>query len=552
VSSWHRRGTRSSLRRGAVVLAAFALAGCSDDANDFDVAEATIADVHAALASGGFRCRDLVQRSLDRIAATDDAGPAVQALLEANPEALAIADALDASAAAGAPLGPLHCVPLVVKDNFGTGDGMRTTAASLVMGDFVAPSDAFVVAKLRDAGAVFVAKSNMDEWAFGLSGYSSRGGQTRNPYALDRIPGGSSGGSAVAVAAGMAVLATGSDTAGSVRIPASFNSLVGIKPTLGLLGRSGIIPASENLDVPGPLARTVADAAVMLGVMTGVDPRDPASASCASCDPTDYRPSLVTGGLRGARVAVLREALGTPLGGLNADVDAALASALRTMAERGATVVDPVAVSAPIADDELLDVLVVLGSHAFPPDLAGWLDTDGAAAPIRDFADLLDASRALGPEVVKNLATFEQIAADPPPTPERVAAARATQAELTAAIVRALDEAGAEALVFPTFLCPAAPIGGVVDPGYACANAPPLPLGFGEAYGGDPILMASLAGLPEITVPAGFTADGMPIGLSFLGRAFSEATLIRLAYAFEQATHARRPPRFRPGPGAPS
>jgi amidase len=542
-------------RRGRAVLvsalvATLALAGCSDDANDFDIAEATVADVQAALASGGFRCRDVVQRSLDRIAATDDAGPSVNALLVVNADALAVADEIDAATAAGVAPGPLHCVPLIVKDNFGTGDDLRTTAGSLTMGDFVAPEDAFVVARLRAAGAVFVAKSNMDEWAFGVSGYSSRGGQTRNSYKLDRIPGGSSGGSAAAVAAGMAVLATGSDTAGSIRIPGSFNGLVGIKPTLGLLGRSGIIPASENLDVPGPLARTVTDAAIMLGVMTGVDPGDPASASCAACGPTDYRPSLDVEGLRGARIAVLREALGTQLGGQNADVDASLERSLATLAARGATLSDPVAISADIADDELVDVIVVLGSEVFPGNLNTYLATDGAAAPIRDFSDLVDASRALGPDVVRNLSTFEQIAAAPPPTPDEVAAARRTQAELTSAIVAALDEAGADALVFPTLLCPATPIGGVVDPGYECASAPPMPFDFGVSYGGDPIVMASIAGLPEITVPAGFTKDGLPIGISFLGRPFSEATLIRLAYAFEQATLVRRPPRFLPGPGA--
>jgi Asp-tRNA(Asn)/Glu-tRNA(Gln) amidotransferase A subunit family amidase len=528
-------GGRVAALAGLTLVLALGCAGGGDGELSFE--EATIADVEAALASGRVTCRELVQRSLDRIAAIDDDGPRLNAILETNADALAIADALDA---AGGPVGPLHCVPLVVKDNFGTGDAMRTTAASLTMGDFVAPADAFVAAKLRAAGAVFVAKSNMDEWAFGVSGYSSRGGQTLDAYKLDRIPGGSSGGSAVAVAAGMAILATGSDTAGSVRIPAAFNSLVGIKPTLGLLGRSGIIPASENLDVPGPLARTVADAAKMLGVMTGVDPDDPATAASAGRSQSDYTPSLVADGLRGARVGVLREIMGVPAAGGNPDVDAAFASALAAIERLGADLVDPVAVAPAVEEEELLRALGTIGSKTFPPDLNGYLAGYGATAPLESFDDLLAASRALGPEVVRNLPTFEGIAAEPPPTAEEVAAAEEVRARYTAAVLAALDGAGAEALVFPTLVCPPGPLPDVVDPDFRC-DEPPAGL---DLLRGAPPLMASVGGLPEIAVPAGFTADGLPISVSFLGRPFSEATLIRLAHSFEQATRARRPPRF--------
>jgi len=303
----------------ATLLCASTPAACSDAPAPFDVTTATVADVQSALRDGRVTCREIARQVSARIDAVDDAGPRLNALLETSPDLDADAAALDAAYAAGGPVGPLHCVPLAVKDNYGTGDRMRTTAASLTMGAFVAPEDAFSVAKLRAAGALLVAKANMDELAFGATGYSSRGGQTVDAYLGNRIPGGSSGGSAVAVASGMAVLATGSDTAGSIRIPAAIASLVGVKPTLGLIGRTGIVPASKFLDVGGPLARSVTDAALMLGAMTGVDPGDPATEASAGRSYDDYTPFLDANGLDGARLGVLRAALDEPLSGQNAD-----------------------------------------------------------------------------------------------------------------------------------------------------------------------------------------------------------------------------------------
>jgi amidase len=455
--------------RACAAIVTLVGAACSDAPDSaLDVESATVADLHEALRAGRTTCVAIARAALERIATLDDVGPALNAILEINPDAESIAAELDAAHAARGPVGPLHCVPLVVKDNYATGDRMRTTAASLTMGDFVAASDAFSIAKLRAAGALFVAKANMNEFAFGVSGYSSRGGQTLDAYDLDRIPGGSSGGSAVAVAAGMAVLATGSDTGGSIRIPAAFNGVVGIKPTLGLIGRSGIIPVSENLDVPGPIARTVSDAAVMLGVMAGVDPGDPETAASSGRTHGDYTPFLDPEGFRGARIGVLRVLMETALGGMNGDVDDAFASGLTVMDARGATLVDPADVPRTVTDDEILEMLTVLANGAFASDVGAYLARDGAGAPVQSAADIVAAARALGPDVVKNLDAIEA-AATASFTAEETARAFELRERFIATIV---------------------------------------------------------------------------VAISFLGRPFSEATLIRLAYAFEQATLARRPPRF--------
>lgn len=526
---------------GAVLCAM--LAACSDAGQPpFDVARASVSDVREALAAGRTTCREIARQVVARIAATDHAGPALNAVLEIDPDLDKQAAELDRAYAAGGPVGALHCVPVAVKDNYDTGDRMRTTAGSLVMGDSRTPADASSIARLRAAGALLVAKVNMDEFAFGVSGYSSRGGQTLDAYRRERIPGGSSGGSAVAVAAGMAVAATGTDTAGSIRIPATFNSLVGIKPTLGLVGRSGIVPASRFLDVPGPLARDVSDAAILLGAMAGSDAGDPDTARGIGLARDDYTPFLDPSGLDGAHLAVLRETFGERLSGQNDDVDAAFATALDAMAARGATLVDPVVVADVLSGDEVLQILITLANDQFAGEIGEYLTTYAPDAPVRSASDIARAVRALGPDVVRNIVNLTAACDAAAPGEDEMAHALALRARLASAVLAALDESGADALVFPTFLCPATPLPGVVDPTYACASAPPMPFGFGEAYGGEPILMASIAGLPEITVPMGYTIDGAPIGLSFLGRAFDEGTLIRLAYAYEQATGLRRDP----------
>ena len=538
-----------SLHRPALVVLFALLAACSDaNRSPFDVTTASVADVREALADGRVTCREIARQVTERIATVDDAGPALNAVLETNPDLERDAAELDRAYAERGPVGSLHCVPLAVKDNYDTGDRMRTTAASLVMGDSITPEDASSIAKLRAAGALLIAKVNMDEFAFGVSGYSSRGGQTLDAYRRNRIPGGSSGGSAVAVAAGMAVLATGTDTAGSIRIPATFNSLVGIKPTLGLIGRSGIVPASRFLDVGGPLARDVTDAAIMLGAMTGLDPGDPETERSAGRFTDDYTPYLDEAGLAGARLAVLRRTLGENLHGQNADVDAALAGALEAMGARGATLVEPVVVADVLTGDEVLEILITLANDQFAGEIDDYLATHAPRAPVRSARDIAAAARALGPDVVRNMINLTAACDAEPPDEQEMARALELRARLTDAVLAALDDVDADALVFPTVLCPATPLPGIVDPTYACASAPPMPFSFGEAYGGEPILMASIAGLPEITVPAGYAADGAPIGISFLGRAFGEGTLIRLAYAYEQATRLRRAPELGTNP----
>lgn len=525
--------------------AALACAGCGGKSGSFDFDDATVESVKAALASGQVTCRELTRHYLGRIEALNRKGPELRAVLEVNPDALALADALDRAYAQSGPRGSLHCMPLLVKDNFNTGDAMATTAASLTMQDFRAPQDAFAIARLRAAGALPIAKTHMDEWAQGAAGYGSRGGQMPNAHKLNRIPGGSSGGSAIGIAAGMGVIATGSDTGGSIRIPASLNGVVGIKPTLGLIGRTGIIPSSSEFDVAGPITRTVADSAAMLGVMAGVDPGDPATLAGAGRSPGDYTRFLDASGLGGARLGVLDSFGGEALAGSNADFDAALAEALATMEARGAALSPRLAVPSFGTEAEVLAMIVTLAVGRFDEELADYF-SHYRHPSLRSWAEVVAQARALGPGVVKNLASFERILNEPKPSEAQWADAQARRSRLIAAVTKVMDDAQVDALVFLTMTCPATPLPGVVDPGYECRTATPMPYRFGQGFGGEAILMASITGFPEITVPAGFTRDGVPIAVSFLGRPFSEASLIRIAYAYEQASAKRRPPRFLP------
>jgi len=534
------------------ILACFSVgcggsSGGSNGSQPFQVEETTVAEVEAAFKNHTLTCHHLVQAYLDKIAAFNHSGPAINPIIETNPNALAIADSLDAAFKQSGPVGPLHCVPTILKDNNNTGDLLHTRAGSLTMGDFMAAADAFPIAKLRAAGVLILAKANMDEWAFGPSGYSSKGGQTLNPYRLDRIPGGSSGGSAVAMSANLGLISTGTDTGGSIRIPSAFDGVVGLKPTLGLIGRSGIVPASHYLDVIGPITRTVADTATMLGSMTGVDPDDPESAASAGHFFTDYTQFLVRDGLKGANVSVFQslEIGGETfsISGENADVDATFQRAMDVIQQHGATVVAPTNLTLAFSSDDFQQVGDALAVHQFGTEVGEYFLNFAPTAPIQSLADLITASEALGSNVVKNLAML-QSTVGPPPTPDQLAAALATRQTLIDSLNTAMDTAGVDALVFPTVLCPATPLPGVVDNGYKCTAASPMPLSFGSVFGIETMPLASIAGFPQITVPAGFTSDGLPLAVSFLGRVWSEPTLIRLAYAFEQATHARRRPSF--------
>ncbi|HEY6324264.1 MAG TPA: amidase [Thermoanaerobaculia bacterium] len=512
---------------------------------ELELAEATMADMQASLAAGRRTSRGLVEAYLARIAALDRRGPELRALLEINPEALAIADALDAERRAKGPRGPLHGIPILLKDNIGTHDLMTTTAGSLALAGSVPARDAWVVRRLRDAGAVLLGKANLSEWANfrstrSSSGWSARGGQCRNPYALDRSPSGSSSGSAVAAAANLCAAAVGTETDGSIVSPASHCALVGIKPTVGLLSRSGIVPIAHSQDTAGPLARTVADAAILLGAMAGggrADPGDPATAAARGHGLDDYTPFLRADGLKGARLGVAREHLFEPSAGAPL-----IEEAIAEMRRQGAVIVDPAdIVTAGQLERPELEVLL----YELKADLDAYLAGlsagasgatgagDGqrlAGAPVRSLAELIAFNERhrtaempfFGQELLER-SQAKGTLADPA---YRQALARCRLLARRRGIDATLARHRLDAIVAPTGGTP-----WLID------------LVNGDAASGGSSTPAAVAGYPSITVPAG-QVFGLPVGISFIGAAWSEPTLIRLAYAFEQATRHRLPPRF--------
>jgi amidase len=513
-------------------------------AEEFELAEATIAELQASLAAGRRTSRGLVEAYLARIAALDRRGPALRALLEVNPEALAIADALDAERRAKGARGPLHGIPILLKDNIATHDLMTTTAGSLALAGSVPARDACVARRLRDAGAVLLGKANMSEWANfrstrSSSGWSARGGQCCNPYALDRSPSGSSSGSAVAAAANLCAAAVGTETDGSIVSPAGHCALVGIKPTVGLLSRSGIVPIAHSQDTAGPLARTVADAAILLGAMAGggrADPGDPATAAARGHGLDDYTPFLRADGLKGARLGVARAHLFEPSAG-----SPLIEEAIAELRRQGAVIVDPAdIVTAGQLEHPELEVLL----YEFKADLDAYLAGlsagataagDGqrpAGAPVRSLAELIAFNERhrtaempfFGQELLER-AQAKGTLADPA---YRKALARCRLLSRRRGIDATLARHRLDAIVAPTGGTP-----WLID------------LVNGDAPSGGSSTPAAVAGYPSITVPAG-QAFGLPVGLSFIGAAWSEPTLIRLAYAFEQATRHRQPPRFQP------
>jgi amidase len=526
-------------------------------AEGFELAEATIAELQASLAAGRRTSRGLVEVYLARIAALDRRGPELRALLEINPEALAIADALDAERRAKGARGPLHGIPILLKDNIATHDLMTTTAGSLALAGSVPARDAWVARRLREAGAVLLGKANLSEWANfrstrSSSGWSARGGQCRNPYALDRSPSGSSSGSAVAAAANLCAAAVGTETDGSIVSPAGHCALVGIKPTVGLLSRSGIVPIAHSQDTAGPLARTVADAATLLGAMAGggrADPGDPATAAARGHGLDDYTPFLRADGLKGARLGVARQHLFEPSAG-----SPRIEEAIAEMRRQGAVIVDPAdIVTAGQLERPELEVLLYefkADLDAYLADLsAGAAGAAGAAglagaaagtgggqrlagAPVRSLAELIafnERHRAaempfFGQELLER-AQAKGTLADPA---YRKALARCRLLARHRGIDATLARHRLDAIVAPTGGTP-----WLID------------LVNGDAPSGGSSTPAAVAGYPSITVPAG-QVFGLPVGISFIGAAWSEPTLIRLAYAFEQATRHRLPPRFQP------
>ena len=495
----------------------------------FELEEATVAGLADDIEIGRFSARAITEAYLQRIVALDRQGPTLRSVIEVNPDALAIADALDQARAAGAPRGPLEGVTVLLKDTIDTADRMTTTAGSLALAGSTPPEDSFVAGRLRAAGAVVLGKANLSEWANfrsirSSSGWSARGGQCRNPYALDRNPCGSSSGSAAAVSANFATVAIGTETDGSVVCPSSACGIVGIKPTLGLVSRAGIIPIAHSQDTAGAMARTVTDAAIVLGVLAGIDPRDPATAAADLRGLSDYTPFLETDGLRNARIGVARGFFG-----FHERVDQVHAAAIDAMRDAGAVIVEPVELRRqPEMGQAETEVLL----YEFKADLNAYLSALGPAAPVHSLAELIAFNEANAADEMPYFQQERFLSAEEmgPLSEPAYRDALETSKRLAGAegIDAVMDAHQLDAVVAPT--------GGpawVTD------------LVNGDHFGGGSSAFAAVAGYPNITVPAGFVF-GLPVGLSFFGRAWSEPTLIRIAYAFEQATRQRRPPRFLP------
>lgn len=489
----------------------------------FQVEEATIADIHAALRANQLTCRQLVSAYLARIAAYDRSGPAINALVVVNPRALEVADSLDARFRAGGLTGPLHCIPTIVKDNMQTTD-LPTTAGSLAFRDWIAKRDAFQVQRMRDAGAIVLAKANMAEFAF--SPYETVSsilpGYTKNPYALDRVTAGSSGGTAAAVAGNMGTVGLGTDTGNSIRGPSSHQALVGIRSTMGLTSRAGVVPLFLSQDIAGPMTRTVADAAAVLQVVAGEDPDDPATAAARGREIPNYLQALDPNGLRGARLAVLRQAYESPTN--DSQVVTVFQRAVADLRRAGATVLDSVAIPS-------LDSLRRSqrgGCPQFKYDLERFLSALGSDGPELRTLDAIIRSNRYHPTIQRRLEQ-EQRAEAPPEELPGCRSRDEFRAGLRDAVVRAMDAAQLDALIYPTWSNPPRLIGDLNTP-----------------HGNNSPFFSPSTGFPAITVPMGYSRDSLPAGMTLYGRPWSEATLIRLAYAYEQATKHRRPPRSAP------
>ena len=497
------------------------------DLRPFELDEITIIDLQDGMKSGKFTARSLVEKYSARVAEIDKQGPAINSVIELNPDALAIAETLDQERKTKGARGPLHGIPVLIKDNIDTADRMMTTAGSLALVGSKPPRDSFVAQKLRAAGAVILGKTNLSEWAnirssHSTSGWSGRGGLTKNPYALDRNPCGSSSGSGAGVSANLCAAAIGTETDGSIVCPASSNGIAGIKPTVGLVSRSGIIPISHSQDGAGPLCRTVRDAAVILGVLTGIDPRDPATAASQGKSLTDYTQFCDPNGLKGARIGVARKYFG-----FSDTVDALMEQSLDAMKKQGATLIDPADIETLGKFDES-ELLVFM--YELKADLNAYLANLGPNAPVRTLKDIIDFNdrnrQKEMPYFGQDL--FLKAEAKGPLTEKAYLDALEKNHQLARieGIDATMDKYHLDAIVAPT--------GGpawITD------------LVNGDHVAGGSSNAAAVAGYPNINVTAGFIS-GLPVGISFFGRAWSEPTLIRLAFAFEQTTKARQTPRF--------
>ncbi|NNF11646.1 MAG: glutamyl-tRNA amidotransferase [Gemmatimonadetes bacterium] len=522
---------RTAAQRAFPVVAislAIALWTLDTEAQELPLSRATIGDIQASFEAGTLSSERLVELYLARIGAYDQRGPALNAVLWLNENAQARARDLDAERSRSGPRSPLHGIPVVLKDNVDTSD-MPTTAGSVLLAGSVPPDDAFLVRRLRDAGAIILAKVNMSEFASGPT-MSSVGGWIRNPHDVDHSPSGSSGGTGAAIAASFAQLGIGTDTGGSVRGPSTSNGIVGLKPTLGLVSRDGIIPLALSFDTGGPMARSVYDVAAMLNVIAGSDPADPATAPADARRVADYTASLDERALAGVRLGVGRQFMGG-----DQEVDWVMEAAFASMREAGATLVD---VEVP---DWLIearaDWYTTIRWREFREQIPDYLATIGPEYP-KSLAELVERSQEVVAQTAEGgrpnpsrWSLFQQEEASGLVSDHEYIAMKEHGLPLVRALLTGLLESNdLDAIVYPT------------------SPSRPSPVGGGGGGGGAPSAtnLANLSGFPDLIVPAGFTSDGLPVGISFLGRPFSEPTILGLGYAFEQRVDARRDPKTTP------
>ena len=490
----------------------------------FVVEEATISQVHEAMQGGKLTCRALVSSYLRRIEAYDKNGPAINSIVLVNPRAEAEADELDRRFARSGLTGPLHCVPMIVKDNFET-KGLRTTDGALALSTFVPDQDAFEVRRAKEAGALVLAKSNMAEWAF--SPYETVSsilpGYTRNPYALNRVTAGSSGGTAAAIAASFGLVGFGSDTGNSIRGPSSHQSLVGIRSTMGLTSRAGVLPLNLLADIAGPIARTVEDATKVFAVIVGADPNDPVTSAAAKHLPQNYLGALDREGLRGAVVGVLRQAYERDT--TDGEISGVFDVALEDIRRAGATVVDPAVIAGLDAIKRQREVGPCMG---FKYDLNRYLAAQGDRVPVKSLAEIIKSGR-FHPSVQYRLEQADK-AAENGPGSAACEAEMVYREKIRQAVLQTMERLHLDAFVYPTWSNPPRLIGDLNTPA-----------------GDNSQFFSPTTGFPAINVPMGFTRGGtLPAGMTIFGRPWSEASLIKFAYAYEQSTHHRRPPESTP------